>query len=54
VAAIPYADAQRESGKKPPPQGSPRPSKKPVDNPKIPLDTASYKLYYVNYEMDLD
>jgi hypothetical protein len=27
--------------------------KKPEENPKIPLDTASYKLYYVNYEMRL-
>jgi hypothetical protein len=27
---------------------------KPVDNPKIPLDIASYKLYYVNYEIGLE
>ena len=25
-----------------------------MDNPNIPLDIASYKLYYVNYEIDLE
>ncbi len=30
------------------------PDEKPVDNAKIPLDTASYKLYYVNYKMGLE
>jgi hypothetical protein len=28
--------------------------KKPEENPKIPLDTASYKRYYVKYEVRLD
>jgi hypothetical protein len=27
--------------------------KKPEENPKISLDIASYKLYYVNYEIGL-
>jgi hypothetical protein len=27
--------------------------KKPEENPNIPLDIASYKLYYVNYEISL-
>lgn len=27
--------------------------KKPEENPEIPLDIASYKLYYVNYEIEL-
>jgi hypothetical protein len=27
--------------------------KKAEENPKIPLDSASYKLYYVNYKIDL-
>jgi len=27
--------------------------KKPEENPKIPLNIASYKLYYVNYEIEV-